>query len=298
MSALAAPAFLGAPIGPISKIELAAQALAALACPPPPAAVAAFQALYGASRPTFKFTAGVYDDATVAAVYDILGTVSPCPSVDLVALARAAVAHPSFCSAYSTNASVAVFMAGYRAWKNPNPLVHVLLPPPSFAEVSSAINEVLGAGAAPTCKTTSPSPGGGGGSSPTSSGYNTGTLVVGAVALAAVGGLFLMMMQGAGRAAASGAGARTGAKPNPLDHNRAFYAYRKSLLDEIARGEAAAVVLWAQGREGEALRLERLVQQGMREAEAQGWAIEAERAYERGQRSGDRAIQRDMAQGF
>lgn len=66
---------------PLNAVTTAASALLNVACPPDPLAVMAFQSAYAASGATPFTVTGVYDDATVAALYSVLGTAIPlCPS--------------------------------------------------------------------------------------------------------------------------------------------------------------------------------------------------------------------------
>jgi hypothetical protein len=292
---------LSAPIAPVSHLGNLANALVTDTCPPKLIDIAPFQVAWNAavtagtappvngSAPA-PITTGVYDDATVAALYALTSTVPSCPSVDLQALAQDVATDSTICDGTSTPV-VSKFMAAYAAWQTPG-----TTPAPVTVystTVAKAVEAVLGHGTAPFCSGgAAPGSGAGAGAGGSSGGTtpaatpasNTGLVIAGAVALAAVGGLFYMMLQGAGHAAA--AGARLAAKPNPYDER----TYKRALLDNITKGESAAVILRAQGHDADAERLERIVQANIREADARRWSVSADNAYARGQRAGERAL--------
>jgi hypothetical protein len=271
-----------------SPVAIAVNALQAATCPWPAALVAAFQAAYAAVYPTFTFTSGVFDDATVAAYYNAVGQSPPCPSTQLIALAQAVLADTTVCAG-NPNTNISAFMASYASWMNPDPTL--LATPVSVFDstVQDAVTKVLGPSAV-LCprESTTPAPGGSTTATPAAAATsNVGLYVGGAVAVAAIGALAYAMS-----ARKVVAGVMSGARKNPVLPGSAGSdrKYKRALLHSIQGGTKSAVILRLQGRIADATRIERAVDRAAREAELRGWADEVIEAEERGRLEGERAV--------
>ena len=272
----------------VSPLDLAAQALSrAAGCPPPAALVTAFQTAYVAANPSWSYTAGVYDDATVAAIYAALGVVAGCPSANVVALAQAVVADTTVCSG-AVNANVTAFMNAYNAWQFPNPSFHLAVSGIYGADVQSAINTVLGAGSAPTCAT---APASSGTATTASSATpaapaasNTGLYVGAGVAVVAIAALAYAMST---KSAATVAGA---AMKNPISPEDRVY--KRELLWQIQAAAKTGAILRLQGRTDDAARFDRVVDNLAEHGEKKGWSDAVLLAEQRGQQAGMRTYNR------